>query len=118
MSARADIVGVLMRTPDPRTVVQIGWHLPHLTHADIQAELEEMKIDGHVTRGVSPSGTLAYVMVPEARMAAWHEDSGLPGAAMAAALLVGLATLACLALIVGVYVAKFSLAIVRAAFGL
>lgn len=118
MSARSDIVGVLMRTPEPRTVVQLGWHLPHLTHADIQGELEEMKVDGQVTRGVSPAGTLAYVLVPEARMAAWHDDGGLPGPAMAAALLVGLVTLACLALLVGVYAAKFSLAIVRAAFGL
>lgn len=116
MSARDDIVGVLMRTPQPRTVAEIGYHAPHLTLHEIGAILEGMKADGQLARGVTPAGVAAYVLVPAARTALWREDSGLPGPAMAGALLVGLATLAVLALVVGVYVAKFTLAFVKAVF--
>ncbi len=118
MSARDDVLGVLMRTPQPRTAVEIGYHVPHRTLHEIGAILEEMKCDGQLTRGVTPAGVPVYVLVPEARMAAWHEDSGLPGPAMAVALLVGLAVLAVLGLVVGVTVARLSYAFVRAVVGI
>lgn len=76
MSARDEVLAVLLRVTEPRSPRQVQWHVPGLSVAEVHAQLEELKADGAVVaaKGFTSAPETVYMLTPEARMALWSDS--------------------------------------------
>jgi len=62
---RANVLAVMSRVHEPRTLADISWHIPHVSRIEVGYTLDVMVLRGEVKLILDPNATKRYVLTAD-----------------------------------------------------